>query len=88
MYNQWRFDRLKLPDVACEIKNADLNSLYTFTQQDLSYFLSRFIREIKRCDGCDYPPNTIHEIIIMIQMFLQKNSVLWKLFDHPEFNTL
>ena len=88
MYTQWKVDRIKSSDVAQEIKNADLSCFYSFTQHDLYYALSRFIGEVKEYDGCDYPPNTIREIIIMIQMYLQKNSILWKLLDHPDFNTL
>ena len=68
-----------------QIRSADLKSLSSFTQADLCFSLSRFIHEVKRHDGGDYPPNTIREIIIMIQMYLQKNSIMWKLFDHLEF---
>ena len=77
--------RLCKSDVSDEIRNADLFKLKQFTQNDLSYALSRFIREVKKLDDTDYPPNTLHDIIIMIQMYLLENGVYWKLFDLPEF---
>ena len=88
MCNDWRDLRVKSWDVPAQIRSADLNQLYYFTQDDLSFALSRFIREVKKVDGSEYPPNMLKEIIIMIQMYLHKNAITWKLLDHPKFNSL
>ena len=48
----------------------------------------RFVREVKKLDGSEYPPNTVRELVIMIQMHLHENSVFWKLLDQPQFLTL
>ena len=58
-----------VPDQICR---ADLNLLFTFSPGDLEYALCRFVLEIKKVDGCEYPPNTIREIVIMIQMHLHE----------------
>ena len=63
MYNQWWLVRLCNHDVSDEIKKADLFKVGCFTQNDLCYALSRFIREIKKLDGSDFPPNTLREVV-------------------------
>ena len=88
MYDQWRVQRLGEVLVAPQIRHTDLNFIQDFDKQDLCYALCRFIREVCRLDGDDFPPNTVREIVIMIQMFLQQSGVFWKLFDDPEFSTL
>ena len=55
---------------------------------DLAFAMVRFIREIKKLDNSDYPPNTLREIVIMIQMHLHQNDMMWKLLDQEEFITL
>ena len=71
-----------------QIRKSDLSFVDQFEKSDLCYALSRFIREVRRIDGYDFPPNSIREIIIMIQMYLQQSGIYWKLFDDPEFSTL
>ena len=88
MYNEWREQRLMEKNVHNAIKLCDLDHLGTFTKRDLAYSLVRFVREIKKIDGSDYPPNTLREILIMIQMYLHQNDVFWKILDHAEFVTL
>ena len=71
-----------------EILQANLEVLYTFTESDLCFVLLRFIREVKKLDGTEYPPNTVRELIIMIQMYLHENSIYWKLLDNSAFASL
>ena len=85
MYCDSRENRLKDGIVAGPILNSDLNLGNQFTQGDLCYALVRFIREVKKLDGSDFPPNTLRELIIMIQMHLQQNGVYWKLLDGKNF---
>ena len=88
MYNDWRRKCLLEPYPAEQIKNANLNSLFSFSQGDLEYALARFIREVRKVDMSEYPPNTLREIIIMIQMYLHENNVNWKLLDGNNFSVL
>ena len=81
MYNDWRFNCIKSSGVPVQIQDSDLNNLFTFTQDDLSYSLSCFICKVKKYNGEEYPPNTI-------QMYLFKNSIKWKLLNHSEFTML
>ena len=88
MYHQWRANRLLDPYVPIQIKRVNLDSLFTFSSGDLEYALCRFIREVKKVDGTDFPPNTVRELMIMIQMYLHENSVNWKLLDGDQFLNL
>ena len=85
MYCEWRRNRIGKPFCPSQIINANLDALFEVTQVDLAYSLCRFIREIKKMDGSDYPPNTLREMIVMIQMFLHSNGVNWKLLDGSSF---
>ena len=88
MYVDWRNQRMKCENCPNEIMFADLDRLGMFTQNDLAFSLARFIREIKKLDDSEYSPNTLGEILIMIQMYLHQNDVFWKVLDHAEFVTL
>ena len=81
LYSDWRRARLSRIGVSDEIIKANLDNLHSFSQ-------SRFITEVRRLDGKDYPPNTLREIIICIQMFLHENCILWKLLDGQAFSKL
>ena len=88
MYDSWRANRLLDPFVASQIRCANLSSLSDFTQGDLAFSLCRFITEVKRLDGNEYLPNTLCEIIVMIQMYLHENNVNWNLLDGEKFLVL
>ena len=88
LYSEWRRSRISYVGCADEIVKANLELLHSFDQREMCYSLSRFIREIRRLDGKEYPPNTLREIVICIQMFLHENMILWKLLDHPQFVAL
>ena len=71
-----------------QIRRCDVDYINDFSKEDLALALSCFIREVRRLDGDDFPPNSVREIITMIQMHLQQNRVYWKLFDDVEFSQL
>ena len=68
-----------------EIVDADLNDVGQLSKGVLAFSLCRFVREVKKMDGSDYPPNSVCELVIMIQMYLHEMSVYWHLFDDAEF---
>ena len=88
MYDQWRSNRLLDAYVPDQIRRANLNALSTFSAGDLEYSLCRFVREVKKVDGSDFPPNTIRDLVILVQMHLNENSIYWKLLDGHKFSSL
>ena len=77
LYNEWRVKRIHDGNIALQIVSTNLDFLGSFTQADLCYSLSRFVREVKKMDGTDYPLNTVRELVLMVQMFLHENSIFW-----------
>ena len=88
LYRDWRQNRISIPGANVQLFNADLRFLENFNKAELCFALCRFFREVKKLDGRDYPPNTVRELVIMIQMYLHENGVFWKLFDDNEFASL
>ncbi len=67
----------------CPIQ-ADLKDIQNLTKASLSYALVHFIQEITKLDGTDYPPKTLYEIVIGVQMILEAQGLYWKLLDNTE----
>ena len=71
-----------------EIVNTNLDNVGDLLKSDLCYTLAHFIHEIKKIDGIEYLPNTLREIIVMVQMYLNEHSIYWKLLDEQDFVAL
>ena len=88
LYGDWRRERIGILETGLQILNANLDKVYSFVKSDLCYSLSRFVREVKKLDGTEHPPNTVRELVIMIQMYLHEKGIFWKLLDEGQFVTL
>ena len=87
LYSQWRAATVSVVGCPPQIINANLDS-FVFSKQDLCYVMCRFICEVKKIDGTEYPPNNVRDLVLMVQMYLHKNSMFWKLLDNVEFTEL
>ena len=61
MFCDWRSEHLSDNGVSMQIRNCDLDCLSEVNKCDLAYSLCRFVREIKKVDGTEYPPNTLRK---------------------------
>ena len=86
MYCDWRRNRIAKTAVPHQSIRADLDDLYNVKQNDLCYSLLCFIGEVKKVDKSEFPPNSLKEIIVMIQMFLNEHGVYWHLLDTQSVN--
>ena len=84
LYSEWRKSRIGLVGCAPQILNANLDT-FVFSKYDLCYSMARFIREVRKLDGSEYPLNTVRDLVLMIQMHLHENNIFWKLLDNVEF---
>ena len=69
MYNDWRLFRNsepRLQDVSC-----DIDDISTITEELFIYDVCRFITEVKKLDGNDFPAKTLYDIIICLQFWLE-----------------
>ncbi len=82
LYHNWRITRNKNPDVVPIL--VDLDRPETIEERMLSYTICCFITEIKKLNGQDYPPRTIYEIVMCLQIHLETQGIFWKLLDDSD----
>ena len=83
MYCEWRTYRHSngFDEITC-----DLEDKATITAESLKFALCRFITEVKRLDGNDFPGKTLHHLIICIQFHLECLGFAFKLVNDPAFH--
>ena len=57
-----------------ETTSCTIPSLNSITLSDLQFWLVRFILEVRKKDGCEYPPDTLHHLCSGIVRFLRTNG--------------
>ena len=83
MYREWRIYRngLGTQNINCDLDNKD-----TITEESLIFAISRFITEVKKIDGTDFPGRTLYDIVICIQFHLETLGFRWKLLSELVFS--
>ena len=76
MFKEWRSVRNK--SAGYELITCDLNRKDTITVESIVFALTRFVTEIKKIDGNEYPSKTLYEIIISFQFYLETLGFAWK----------
>ena len=73
-------------------RDDDVGSIRTelleMMKAELCHALSRFVLEVRKTNGEDYPAETMYEIIISLQMYLESNGRVLKLLNDEEFTPL
>jgi len=84
----WQNERNKLA------LNSSLNisaihpELEEMTKDELNYALSRFVSEMKKKDGNDYPGQTLYELVMAIQNHLSVKGKCYRFLNDPSFKQL
>ena len=83
MYRDWRVYRngLGLHYIVC-----DVDDMSTVTQESLNFALCRFVVEVKKVDGSEFPAKTLYDIIICVQFHLELQGLTWKLLNDDVFS--
>ncbi len=55
---------------------------------ELNFSISRFICEVKKCDGTDFPSSTLHGLIIALQIHLDSIGKKYKLLSDGVFQQI
>ena len=86
MYSQWRQCRNDLQhlDAIC----VDLEDPSSINASDLCMALCKFLAEVKKLDGSEFPPKTLYDIIIGVQMYLESVGVHYKFLEDQRFVNL
>ena len=67
---------------------CDLDDHETITEENLVYAMSRFIREITKLNGEQYPAKTLYEIMMCVQFHLESIGFMWRLLADNRFTDL
>ena len=80
VFQEWKAERSKGDAEKCPedlLDNPDI--------QNLNYWLSRFVTEVRKQDGQPYPPRTIHQILAGLQRYmLEKQPSAPKFLDRTQ----
>ena len=82
MYHEWHNNRNA---GGFEKIECDLDKKETITSNSLLYALPRFITEVKKVDGGEYPGKTLYEIVICVQFHLESIGFGWNLLSEESF---
>ena len=86
MYADWRLFRDSQPNLRSY--SCNLDAMETVNKKDLNEAMCRFITEVKKVDGSDYPPKTLYDIVICVQFWLETQGLAWKLLNDVAFQEL
>ena len=84
LFQSWREERLKSVIPETEIVFSDLTAK-TLRPDNLAYSLSAFLNEVKRQDGAEFGAKGLYNLVIMLQFFLEKKGLKWKLCEDDPF---
>ena len=85
-YRDWRLERLNgIVDFDVRIWEADIDRYETLDIEQFKFALCKFLAEIRKISGEEYPGRTLYHMVVSIQKFLNEKGVDWKLIDGNQF---
>ncbi len=84
LYRDWYFERCKSHNCDSRIQWSNLEA-QEISKANLAYALSCFLSEVRKRDGSEYPGDTLYQLVVCIQFFLECSGCHWKLIDGEEF---
>ena len=85
MYRDWRSYR---HSNGFEFISCDLDDKATITQESLIFGICRFITEVKKIDGSEFPGKTLYDIVVCVQFHLESLGFNWKIVNDTVFTDL
>ena len=83
MYQDWMNYRNSLGNLTKV--TCDLSDVSTINVNSLSFGLCRFLTEVKKLDGSEFPPKTLYDMLMCVQFFLETVGFSWRLISDDEF---
>ncbi len=84
LFDEWRMWRNKEAETNQNISRIN-PTLLMLTKDELDFCLCRFICEIRKADGSEYPGKTSYEIATSLQKYLEMNGIYHKLLSDSDF---
>ena len=86
MYNDWRAYRNASDHL--ESIECDIEDVAHIPQESLCKAVCKFLTEVKKIDGSDFPVHILYDIVICLQFHLECNGIMWKLISDGVFAEL
>ena len=86
MFDEWRNYRNN--DENMGDIDLDLDNDATISPLSLNYTVCRFLTEVKKLDGSDFPPKTLKEIVLALQFYLEMRGYSYHLIDDDMFREI
>ena len=83
MFSEWRLQRNK--QFSHEFILCDLDDHETITEANLVFAMCRFIREVLKLNGEQFPGKTLYEMVMCVQFHLETIGFMWKLLSNEHF---
>ncbi len=86
LYRKW-WEQWVAMKGSCEtqILWSNIDNLDNLSKGSFCHALACFIAEVKKLDGSEYPGDTLYQIAVSLQFFLESKGFAWKLIDDKEF---
>ena len=83
-YSKWRLHAMDTKGFDQRLTNANVHDVKTLIKTDYAFALCKFITEVIKVNGDEYPPNTLKELVYSIQMFVHVKRVFWFILDRSD----
>ena len=70
------------------IKRVEFEVCHALEKSDVEYTLRRFVVEVRKANGDDYPGKTLYTLLVLLQFKLEKHGYHWKILNDDEFLSL
>ncbi len=87
LFMEWRESRLTSEGSHSDIFKANFNAV-DIDPECLSRALCCFLNEVHHVNGEEYPGNTLYSLVIMLQLFFEKQGKQWKLLEGKIFHSV
>ena len=85
MYRKWRIHRNDCFNDTGEFIFCNLDDDSSITQENFIFAMCRFITEVKKVSGEDFPAKTLYDIVICVQFHLETLGLSWHLLNDDQF---
>ena len=86
MYVDWRNHRNSVSHG--EIVYCDLDNVQSIDENSLLFAMPRFITEVRKLDGSEFPSKTLYDIVICVQFYLETLGFTFKLLNEDVFSKI
>ncbi len=86
LYSQWHQHWINQLHCPISILRSDLRFPMKLEKGYFAQSVSRFLTKIRKLNRSEYLPQTLYQMVVCLQMFLETEKLYWHLFDKSDSN--